>query len=82
MGLALPGHQHPWYWPDRLGKFLSYLRKDFNYLSHVNVEEWYKMQIYVFVPSKKFSTQKINTMNKTTTHQIFNKSGTLVAINL
>ena len=27
----------------RTGKFLSYLRKDFNYLCHVNVEEWHKM---------------------------------------
>ena len=27
----------------RISKLLSYLRKDFNYLCHVNVEEWHKM---------------------------------------
>ena len=26
-----------------MGKSLSYLRKDFNYLCHINVEEWHKM---------------------------------------
>ena len=28
--LVSPGHQHPWYWLCRIGKFLSYLRKDFS----------------------------------------------------
>ena len=37
--LASPGHQHPWYWLCRIGKCLSYLRKDFNYPCHVNMEE-------------------------------------------
>ena len=27
----------------RICRFWSYIRKDFNYLCHVNVEEWYKM---------------------------------------
>ena len=36
-------HQRPWYWLCRIGKFLCYLRKDFKYLRHVNVEEWHKM---------------------------------------
>ena len=27
--LASPGHQHPWYWPCRIGKFLSYMMKNF-----------------------------------------------------
>ena len=30
--------------------------KDFKYLCQINVEEWYKMQIYVYVSSEKFST--------------------------
>ena len=30
--LTSPGHQQPWYWLCRIGRFLSYLRKDFNYL--------------------------------------------------
>ena len=33
---------------------LSYLRKDFKYLCHINVEEWHKMSVYVF-PSEKCS---------------------------
>ena len=49
---ASPGHQHQWYWLRRMGKFVSYLRTDFNYMCHVNVEEWYKMQRYVLFPLK------------------------------
>ena len=30
--LTSPGHQQPWYWLCRIGRFLSYLRKDFSYL--------------------------------------------------
>ena len=41
--LASPEHQHPWYWLCRKRKFLSYLRKDFNYLCHVKVEQRHKM---------------------------------------
>ena len=41
--LTSPGHQQPWYWLCRIGRFLSYLRKDFNYLSHINLEKWHKM---------------------------------------
>ena len=38
-----------------LDKSFSYMRKDFNYLFHVNVEQWHKMWIYVYVSSEKFS---------------------------
>ena len=41
--LSSPGHQQPWYWLCRIGRFLSYLRKDFNYLRRINVEKWHKM---------------------------------------
>ena len=41
--LTSPGHQQPWYWLWRIGIFLSYLRKDFNYLRRTNVEKWHKM---------------------------------------
>ena len=42
--LTSPGqHQKPWYWLCRIGRFLSYLRKDFNYLRCINVEKWHKM---------------------------------------
>ena len=54
------GHLQPWYWLCRIGRPLSYLRKDFNYLCHVIFEEWHKMQIYVDVPFEKFSTQRVN----------------------
>ena len=36
--LTSPGHQHPWYWLCRIGKSLSYLRKDYICLCHINVE--------------------------------------------
>ena len=54
--LTSPGHQQPWYWLCRIDRFLSYLRKDFNYLRRINVEKWHKMSIYVYVPSEQFST--------------------------
>ena len=38
-----PGHQQPWHWLCRVGRSFSYLRKDFNNLCHINVEEWNKM---------------------------------------
>ena len=37
--LASPGHQQPWYWLCKISKSRSYMRKDFNYLWHV--EEWH-----------------------------------------
>ena len=53
--LTSPGHQQPWYWLYRICRFFSYLRKCFKYLCQISVEEWHKMQIYVYVPSEKFS---------------------------
>ena len=47
--LASPGHQHPRYWLSRIDKFLSYMRKDFNCLYHVSVEEWYYKLFFVVV---------------------------------
>ena len=57
--LASPGHQHPWYWPCRIGRSVPYLRKDFKYLCHINVEEWHKMWIFVYVPSEKFKIKHV-----------------------
>ena len=51
-----PGHQQQWYWICRICRSLSYLRKDFEYLGHINGKEWHKMKIFVYVPSEKFST--------------------------
>ena len=39
----------------RISRSFSYLRKDFKYLCQINVEEWHKMEIHVYVPSEKFS---------------------------
>ena len=36
--LPSPGHQQPWYWLYRICRSWSYLRKDFKYLFHINVE--------------------------------------------
>ena len=41
--LTSPGHQQPWYWLCTIGRFLSFLRKDFNYLRPINMEKWHKM---------------------------------------
>ena len=41
--LMSPGHQQPWYWLCRISRFMSYLRKDFNYLRRINVEKWHKI---------------------------------------
>ena len=49
--LTSPGHQQPWYWLCRIRRSRSYLRKDFKYLCHINVEEWHKMSIHVYIHS-------------------------------
>ena len=54
--LTSPEHQQPWYWLYRICRSFSYLGKGFKYMCQINVEEWHKMQIYVYIPSEKFST--------------------------
>ena len=44
------------YWLYIICISFAYLRKDFKYLCQINVEEWHKMQIYVYVPSERLST--------------------------
>ena len=46
--LTSPGHRQPWYWLCRVGRFLWYLRKDFNYLRRINVENDTKCK-YMFI---------------------------------
>ena len=41
--LTSPGHQQPCYRLCRIGRCLSYLRKDFNYLHRINVKKWHNM---------------------------------------
>ena len=52
--LQSPEHQHIWYWLCRTGKFLSYLRKAFNYLMKSNVD-------ICFVSLKNFACIGLNT---------------------
>ena len=56
--LTSPGHQQPWYWLFRICRS-SYLRRCLKYLCEINVEEWHKMQIYVYVSSEKFSSYRV-----------------------
>ena len=51
--LASPGHQQRWHWLRKIGRPLSYLSKYSNYLCHINVQEWYKMLVHVYVPSER-----------------------------
>ena len=50
--LMSPGHQQQWYWLCRIGRSLSYLRKDFNYQCHINVEECIKCKYMYLFPLK------------------------------
>ena len=36
--LTSPGHQQPWYWLCRICSSWSYMRKDFKYPCHINVD--------------------------------------------
>ena len=57
--LELLGQQQPWYWLCRIDRYFSYLRKDFSCLYHVRVEGWH-CELYVFVPSEKFSIWRVD----------------------
>ena len=41
--LLSPGHQQPWYCLCGIAQSWSFMRNDFNYLGHVNVEVWHEM---------------------------------------
>ena len=41
--LTSPGHQQQWHWLCRICRSWSYFRKDFKYLSHINVEWWHEI---------------------------------------
>ena len=53
--LASPWHQQPWYWLCRIGRSLSYWRKDLKYLYHINVEELHKCNYMFMVPLKNLA---------------------------
>ena len=47
--LVPPGLQQPWYWLCRIGKPLSYLMNDFNYMFHIKVDEWHREYKFMFM---------------------------------
>ena len=51
--LASPGHPEQWYWLCRIGRSLSYSRKDFNYMCHINAKEWHQLKTYVYSPNRQ-----------------------------
>ena len=53
--LASPGHQQPWYWLCGIDRSLSYSTRNFNYLCHINVEEWHKCKYMFMVSLKKLA---------------------------
>ena len=62
--LTSPGHQQPWYWLCIIGRFVSYLRKDFNYLRRINVEKWHKYKYMFLFPLKNLARKGLrSTMN-------------------
>ena len=69
--LASPSHQQQWYWLCRIGRSLSYMSEDFNHLCHVHVEQKHKVRIYIYIPSGKFSTQRVKSpMRRKVSHHI------------
>ena len=55
--LTSPGHQQPWHWLHKLTMFLPSLKINFNSMQHVNFDEWYKLQIHIYVQLKYLSTK-------------------------
>ena len=55
--LGSPGHKQPWYWICRIGRSLSYSRRNFNYLCLIGLEEWHKCK-YMFMFSLKNLARK------------------------
>ena len=45
--LTSSGHQQPWYWLCRKGRLLSYFRKEFNYLRHI--QGWVQIRIRICI---------------------------------
>ena len=54
--LALPGQQQPWYWPWKVNRFLSSLRKDLNYLCLLTIKDDVVENVDMFFFSTKLFT--------------------------
>ena len=64
--LASPGHQQPLYWSYRISRPFSYLRNDFNYQCHINVEEWHKCKYMFMFHLKKIAHKRLTLNTKYT----------------
>ena len=61
--LTTPGHQQPWYWLCRIGRFLFYFREDFKYLRRINVEKWHKCKHMFMFPLKNSARKGLRSSN-------------------
>ena len=91
--LASSWYQHQLYRLCRIAKFLSYTKKDFNYLCKGSMEEWLSIQLsihFCFLCVKKFSTWRTKPNNMKSprkvicqpVYQIFNHSHSLSDTNV
>ena len=46
--LSSPGHQQLWYWLCMISVSLSFMRTGFNYMPHLNVDEWNVNTMFLF----------------------------------
>ena len=58
--LPSPGHQQPWHWLYKINWALSSKKKGYQYLCHLSVDKWEKMQLYIFVFQKNIQPTKFN----------------------
>ena len=59
--LVSPGQQQSWFWWYRIKGPLSLMRKNFNYLCHLSIEKWKKIQIYFLCFLKNnFNLTRVN----------------------
>ena len=57
--LTSPGHQQPWYWLYWICRSFSYLRKDFKYLCHINVDEYTKCKYMCMFTLKNLTRKRL-----------------------
>ena len=55
-----PSHQQPWYWLYRICRSFSYLREDFKYLCHINVDKWHKCKYMFMFPLKNLARKGLS----------------------
>ena len=63
-----------------ISKFLSYMRKEFNYQYYVSLEEWYKLWVHFYVSYEKFSTKRVNSLLPSDTIWRYRSMSTLAQV--